>query len=442
MIFVTLIAKETRLLLTGFTIIFFSGFLLANPILICASLIPLFMHFIAVFIGPPKVQIEKIDLPSSARLGEIIEAKVAGKITGGPGGVVIWHKVPESFQLVEGSNYQVVPKEFKEKGFSLSYKTLCTKCSNYKLTAGWETRHILGMTRTRVSIGKTGQLRVLPILPRIRKMRLPMRTTQKIHPRESVAKIGPLSTDFKEIRSYFYGDPFKIINWKASAKAAGWGKLSPLVNEYEREGKQSIWLFFDAHPDLKIGTSIENALEYGILATYCISHYFLCKGYSLGMYIYNHQRETIHFDTGKKQFIKIADNLLRLAPPKVKWQIFLDEGFSKAMERNWKYLITQSPRIVIVTHVTMSNWSDLQNGLRKILVHKRRRKQPNILLINVLPYGIIPKANNWEISTAKMLDVASRIFSNRLRNMGLNVLDWDPRNESIEITLLNATRLR
>ncbi len=289
---------------------------------------------------------------------------------------------------------------------------------------------------------ETGRLKVVPISTKIRRIKLPMRRSRRIHPSEGIAKIGPLSTDFKEIRNYFYGDPFKIINWKASARASGWGKLYPLVNEYEREGKQTIWLFLDAHPDLRIGTSIENGLEYGVLAAYGISYYFLSKGYSLGMYIYNHRGDTLQFDTGKKQFIRITDTLLKLAPPKAGLQVFWDEGFSKAVELNWRYLITHSPKILIITHVTQNNWSDLLNGLKKILVYKGRRRQPNILLINVLPYDIIPKANNWEISAAKMLDVASRSFSNQLRNLGVTVLDWNPRKDSMERTLLSSVRLR
>jgi len=273
-------------------------------------------------------------------------------------------------------------------------------------------------------------------------MKLPLRRTRRIHPSEGIAKIGPLSTNFKEIRNYSYGDPFKIINWKASAKAAGRGKLYPMVNEYEREGKLAIWLFLDASPDLRVGTSFENALEYSIRAAYSISYYFLSKGYSVGMYIYNHQGETLHFDTGKKQFIRIADNLLKLTPPEVGLQVFWDEGFSKAVERNQKYLTPQSPGIAIITHVTPSNWGDLVNGLRKILGYKRKKREPNILLINTLPYDIFPKVNDWEIFAAKILDAASRSFSNRLRNLGVTVLDWNPKMESVGITLLSTIWLR
>jgi len=444
-IFRALITKETLWLLKAFIIIFFAGFLLANAVLVCASFIPLFIFFMGIFIAPLEVQLKKTGLPSSARLGEVIEVKIAGKITGGPGAVVICDEIPEPFQLVEGSNYEVVSKGFKEKVFSVSYKIRCTKCGNYRLGIGWETRHILGLVLTQVSCvpsHETAQLRVFPALPKIRKMKLPMRMTQRTRPREGIAKIGPLSTEFKEIRDYFYGDPFKIINWKASARAAGMGKLYPMVNEYEREGKLSVWLFLDANPTLRIGTSIENTLEYGVRAAYSLSYYFLSKGYSLGAYIYSHRGETFHFDAGKKQFIKIAEGLLRLTTRKSGLDVFWDEGFSEAVERNRKYMITRSPAIVVITHATSSNCDDLLNGLRRILIYKRRRRQPDITVINVLPYDIFPKVDNWERFAARMLDVASRSFSNRLRNLGLTVLDWNPRKENVETTLLSTIRLR
>jgi uncharacterized protein (DUF58 family) len=422
--------------------IFFLGFLLANSILICASFIPLFIYFIGVYVAPIEVQIKKLGLPSSASLDEVIDVEIAGKITGGPGAVVIYDEIPESFQLVEGSNYKVVSKGFKEKMFGFSYKIRCTKYGYFRLGVGWETRHIFGLALNRVSVKETVPLKVSPPLPNIRRMKLPVLTTKRMHPSASITKIGPLSTDFKEIRNYFYGDPFKIINWKASARAAGWGRQYPLVNEYEREGKLSIWLFLNANPDLIIGTSIENVYEYGIWAAYSISYYFLNKGYNLGMYVYNHRGETLHPDTGKKQFVRIANSLLKLTPPKVGLEVFWVEGFSRAVERNRRYLMPHSPGIVVITHVSQDNWSDLLHGLRRLMIYRRRRRERNILLINVLPYDIIPKANNWEMLAAKMLDVRSRSLSNQLRSLGLTVLDWNPRKDSMENTLLSTIRSR
>ena len=439
--------RETNLLLTGFTIFFFSGFLLANSILLCASFIPLFIYLIGLFVSPLEVHTEKIGLPRSAKLGEIIEIKISGKVSGGPGTVIICDLIPEPFQLVEGSNYKVVSKELKmreheEKPFSFSYKMRCTKCGNYRIWLGLEKRHILGLIQTHISVEETGQLSVFPVSPGIRKIKLPVSTTKKTYANQNITKIGPFSTDFREIRNYFPGDSFKTINWKASAKAAGRGKLYPLVNEYEREGKRAMWLFLDANPDLRIGTSLENTLEYGIRTACTISYYFLSKGYSLGMYIYNHRRKIFHLDTGKKQFVKFADALLNLNTPKAGLQVFCNEGFSEAIEQTWKYLLAYSPGIVVITHVTQNNWAELLSGLRKTLLYKRRKRQPNVFVINILPYSIIPKAHPWEISAARILDVASRSFSNRLRNWGVTVFDWDPKGENIELLLLNTLQIR
>lgn len=434
-----MVGKEANLLLTIFGIVFFSGFFLANSILMCASLIPLFIYFVDFFITPLNVHIKKTGLPPSARLGDILEVKIMGKITGGLGAVIIYDEVPDPFQLVEGSNSKVISKGFKQKGFSFSYKMRCTKRGNYILRVGWETRHVLGLTKAKFSIHEeTSQLSVYPTLRRIRKMRFPLGWTQKTQPSGSLAKIGPLSTNFKEIRNYIYGDPFKIINWKASARVAGWRRTYPLVNEYEREGHVATWLFLDADPDLVIGTPAENAVEYGIQAAYVISYYLLSKGYSVGMYVYNHRGDSFNIDKGKKQFIKIVDGLLELTPSSVGLQVFWNEGFSKAVERNRNCLITQSPWVIIITHVNSNNRADLMRGLMKILAYRRRRAQPNILLINILPYDIIPKTSDWEIFSSKMLDVASRSFSSQLQKLGLTVIDWNPKKESIETTFLRA----
>lgn len=434
--------RGTRLFLSGFTVIFFSGLLLANPILISASIIPLLIYLLVVFIDPPKVRIKEIDLPSSSGVDEIVEVRISGDITGGPGAAVVYGEVPEAFQLIEGSNYVVISKGFKEKAFDFSYKVKCAKYGYFRLGVGAEARHALGLTLTDFSIKETVSLVVLPTLPRIRKMKLPLRMRQRIHPSGSIAKTGPLSTDFKEIRNYSFGDPFKIINWKASARAARRGNLYPMVNEYEREGKLSIWLFLDANPELRIGTSIRSTLEYGAWLAYSLSYYFLSKGYSLGMGIYNHRGETLYFDTGKKQFLKVTGSLLKLTGSQDGLDVTWDYGFSKSVEMNREYLITQATGIIIITHVASGNWVDLQNGLRKILIYGSRKAKHNVTLINILPYGIVPKTNDWETFASSVLSVASRSYSERLRSLGLTVLDWDPKEKGVETALLTTTRLR
>ena len=426
---------EEGILLTGFTLLFFSGFFLANSILIGASLIPLFIHFAGALIQAPKVQIKRQGLPSSARLDQTIDVKIIGKVTGGLGTVIVFDEIPEPFELVEGSNYKVISKESEENAFDFSYKIRCTKCGDYMFNLGYEKRHILGLTPASFSIQESEGLTVFPKLHRIRKIKLPVRTSRSAYPIKGIAKIGPMSTDFKEIRNYLSGDPFKTINWKASARAACLGRSYPLVNEYEREGKPSVWVFLDANPDLMIGTTVENALEYSLQMAYNISYYFLSTGYNLGMYVYNHRGEYVRPSTGKRQFINIANKLLESTTSGSGLEVSWEEGFERAFELSRNCFNPRSTVIVIITHVTASNFSDLLNGLMKILAHKRMKRYLDILLINVLPYNLIPKINNWERFGAETRDVASRSFSGQLRSLGLTVLDWEPKEESMELIL-------
>jgi uncharacterized protein (DUF58 family) len=435
----SLVTKEGSSLLTWFGILFFSGLILANSLLLCASLIPVFIYLVGVSILLPEVECRKHGLPSSTWVGGTAEVQITGRISSGLGSVIVCDELPKHFELIEGSNYKAVSKGFGEKTFAFSYKVRCTKRGNYYISGvRWESRHFLGIRAPkRGSSAESKWLAVRPSMPyisRIRPLRSVAYTTQ---PMESIAKTGPLSTDFKEIRDYVHGDPFKSINWKASARVAARGFFNPLVNEYEREGRQTVWIFLDAHPALNIGTSVENAFEYATQAANSIAYHFLNRGFRLGMYVYNDLGKTFYPETGKRQFIKISKELLELNPTGIRLRVYWEEGLSKALERNRKYLIALSPLIVIVTHVTSSRFGDLSSGLEEIWRFRRKREGIKTIIINVLPYSLIPKVNELEVFSARILEVTSRALCQNARELGAKVIDWNPKEEALGVKLVN-----
>lgn len=437
------LTKETSSLLTWFGIFFFFGLVLANSLLLYASLIPIFVYFVGVSIFLPEVEVRKQGLPGSTWVGETVEVRITGRISSGLGSVIVYDELPRHFELIEGGNYKAVTKGFGEKTFAFSYKVRCTKRGNYHIRGvQWESRHFLGVRAPKQgSSTESKRLAVRPSLPYISRIRTPRSIAYTTQPMESIAKIGPLGTDFKEIRDYVHGDPFKIINWKASARVAARGFFNPLVNEYEREGKQTVWIFLDAHPDLNIGTSVENAFEYATQAANSIAYYFLNKGLRLGMYVYNDLGKTFYPETGKRQFIKISKEMLELNPTGAGLRVYWLEGLSKALKKNSKYLITLSPLIVIVTHVTPSKLSDLLSGLEEIWRFRRKREGIKTIIINVLPYSLVPKANEFEVFSARMLEARSRALCQNARKLGAKVIDWNPREEALGVKLANSLKL-
>lgn len=436
----SLLTKEAGGLLTWFGTLFFFGLVLANSLLLYASLIPILIYFVGASILPPEVEVRKQGLPSFTFVDETVEVRITGRIRSGLGSVIVHDELPQHFELIEGSNYKVITKGFGEKTFAFSYKVRCTKRGNYYISgARWESRGFLGIrVPQRGSSAESKRLAVGPSLPYIFGARV-LRCAHARAPTGGIAKIGPLSTDFKEIRHYVHGDPFKIINWKASARAAARGSFNPLVNEYEREGRQAVWIFLDAHPELNIGTSVENAFEYATQAANSIAYHFLNRGFRLGMYVYNDFGKTVFPETGKRQLIRISREMLTLNPTGIGLRVYWQEGLSKALEKNRKHLITLSPLIVIVTHVTLRNLSDLSSGLEEIWRFRRNRRNKEgirTIIINVLPYSLIPKVNELEVFSARILETRSRALSQNARKLGARVIDWNPREEALGAKLV------
>jgi len=99
------------------------------------------------------------------------------------------------------------------------------------------------------------------------------------NPRATAVKLGPASTDFRDIRKYAPGDPYRFINWKASARA---GEL--LVNEYEREGLRTVVFVIDTGPWMREGLAEMNPLEYGSSLVISFSRILLRNDFNVGLW--------------------------------------------------------------------------------------------------------------------------------------------------------------
>lgn len=440
----SMLSKEASGLLTWFAAFFFLGLILANPLLLYVSLIPLSLYLIQTSIPLPKVTVERTGLTGTAFVGEIERVHVTGKITGGAGLVVVYDELPEHFKLVEGSNYNVIWKGRADTTFSFSYKVRYTRRGRYLLKeTQWEARHAFGLRTAKAGFSEDiEELFVRPRIPNIRRIRAQPQNTRILNPMESIAKFGSPSTNFKDIRDYEPGDPFKTINWKATARASARLKVNPLVNEYEREGKRAVWIFLDAASPMSIGTSVENAFEHAIEAATSLAYTFLTKGFKLGMYVYNDHDKFFYPETGKKQFFRIFEEMTRFNLIGTGISIYWKEGLSGAIERNKKYLLALSPVVIVITHVTSSNIKELLNGLKKIATYQRIRKKAHVMVINVLPYAILPREDRLEESAARILEMESKGLVHILRRTGAVVLNWNPVREDFGTKLVTYVRLR
>ena len=82
------------------------------------------------------------------------------------------------------------------------------------------------------------------------------------------------------------------MNWKATAKREGTMNSIPFVNDFEKEGRKTVWLFLDAREWMRTGSTVENAFEYAIQATLGVSSY-LSRNCGVGVSFYNCRDEIL-----------------------------------------------------------------------------------------------------------------------------------------------------
>ena len=424
-------------LFTGFLL---AGLLLSNLIMLAMGLVPLCMLLIGLLIEPPRrLSIRASEVKTLIWLGDVVRIEWEITISGGLGIVALFQELPGHFALVEGNNLKVCWKGWGPRTVTFAYKVRCAKRGTYILPpVQWEARHTLGLTETgQGTLGEPVELTVRPKILNLSRIRGVAGIATSPFPVIDVAKIGVTTTDFREIRSYVHGDPVKDINWKATARKAAGGQLWPLVNEYEVEGKKSVWLFLDAASYLEVGTDIENVFEYCLEAASGVAYYFTDRGYRVGMYIYNDGNRLFYPDAGKKQFLRISRELIKLNTTEQ------SDEFPKAIEKCRRYLLGYNPLCIIITRLDSEAGNTIVQGVTKLrqLRGRRRRKLP-VMVINIAGYHVIPKLDQYDENTSTMLRLHNRPLVQQLRRMGTSVLEWNPGQENFSTALLRQVKTK
>jgi uncharacterized protein (DUF58 family) len=429
---------------TKFIALFFglllAGLIFGNTIVLIMSLVPLIMLLAGLLTEPPQhLTVTEGELDTTIWIGDIVELKRQITADDGYGVITLYQELPPHFALVEGNNLRIVKKSWGKKTFTFTLKVRCAKRGHYILPPlRWETRHALGMTQAYYgTAGDTRELLVQPRILNIRRIRGITGIATSPFPVIDVAKMGVATTDFREIRNYVYGDPVKNINWKATARQSARGKNWPLVNEYEVEGKKSVWVFLDAASYLEVGTNIENSFEYCLEAANGVVYYYTDRGYRVGMYIYNDGNRLFYPDAGKRQFLRISRELISLNTSRN------TNEFPKAIEKCRRYLLGFNPLCVIVTRLDSRYNSDVVQGITKLkLMRGRRRRQLPVMVISVPGYNIVPRLNEHDDNSAMMLQLDTRPQAQQIRRLGASLLEWNPRQENFSTALLRQVKNR
>jgi uncharacterized protein (DUF58 family) len=422
-------------LLGSFSALFFTGMIFGNIPLICFSLIPLIASVFSLYFEEPReIRVERGENKISAWVNETIEMKINIEAPKGIGIITVADTLPEHFELKGGNNFHVFWKGFRKLSKTLNYKVKCTKRGIYHIGPTCvESRHFSGLRQTRIDeYPMDAELVVRPRPLGVKRIRDPKILSKIPMPIAAVTKLGMLTTDFREIRHYCWGDPYRQINWKATARLTNNPRSPPFINDFEREGKRVIWIFLDASPYMRIGTTTENAFEYAVQAVLGLTQFYLARNCYVALYAYNDGGRSLLPDCGRRQEYKVSREILTIEP---KTEAPL-ESLEKAAKKCQGHIKGANPYFIIVTMVKEDNVQELLSGIRQLRkFSKGSRRKPQILIIHVSGYSITAR-ELYENAAATMLEIKNNSIIKLLRRSGAYVIPWNPRRRSFSRLLL------
>jgi uncharacterized protein (DUF58 family) len=395
--------KGTYVLIKTALFLLITGILFTSYELLVLSAFPILLLLTPTL--PVRVVVEESGIEGGEYVGMEFSAHISMKAKGF-GVVKVMHKLPEHFELSEGSN-AVARFVIGTSTLKINYKAIPTKRGQYgldKVVVQVENPFLTGkMFLRELSIPLS--LEVKQKIPKLIKIGVHRGIAKSPTPDVDVSKIGVPGTDFREIREYITGDPVKFINWKASAR-----KNEILVNQYEVEGKKSVWIFLDANPYMRYGKIIRNYFEAGVEAVNALSYYYTQRGYRVGIYLVGY-RKYIYPDTGRRQFRRISNELIKIEPSENY------ESLEEAIENSRALLITYKPLIYFITRLEHSR--PVKAVMKATKFSRKTRRAP----VEVIALTQEEETES-EISVIALKTLKKSVES-RLRAGGVRMVDWD-----------------
>lgn len=477
---------ETPLKLTVSTLGFIvAGMVLGNMVFVYMGLLPVVYVLLGLLLEEPRsVEVSNPDRFANAWVDDVVELRRTVRVEGGLGHVTVGEALPPYFEVVEGSNFRVLWKGPGDLEEAFSYRIRCTKRGVYRLEeCDWEANHPQALKSAGLGRSRVGQTLIVKPYPfNIKRIRQQKVLSKMTMPSEARIQMGIPTTEFREIREYSFGDSYRHINWKATARRAAPNK-PPKVNDYEMEGMKVVWVFLNTASRMALGTSIRNGFEYAIQAVLGLSDFYLSRSCRVGVSFYSDEgfaspglgrvrvssgrlggirvmpdiasagpgrdavaevepvvESTEDFlipDMGKRQLYAINERLLRVG--------VLESRFSlrQCIRKCRGHLVGSNPLFIIVSMIDEGRLGSLLEGLREMRKYVRRSRtgRPSVLIIHVSGFGVAARDEEEEVAS-RLLEMEEKSVLRTLRGHGAMVVHWNPSRQKFSEVLLSQVARR
>jgi uncharacterized protein (DUF58 family) len=225
-----------------------------------------------------------------------------------------------------------------------------------------------------------------------------------------------LGSEFYGMRRYVFGDQFRLIDWKASARTQ---KL--IVKEFESERDVSVMIIVDSSNSMA-GGAIENTkFEYAIRACMLLTKVALSRKDNVGVFMFSDKKnfKFLKPGSGEDQFYQVLDFVAKIKP----------QGKSRFVEAmgylNRRY---QKRSLIFIISDLEASVKEIGQAIRKLILFNH-----TVIIINPFSpwfeiHEIDLSSTDKALAEAISEEMMEQIIAikQEVRNLGANIITVGP----------------
>lgn len=240
---------------------------------------------------------------------------------------------------------------------------------------------------------------------------------------KKIRRIGH-TMEFEQIKEYVQGDDIRTLNWKATAK-----KNSLMVNQFQDEKSQSIYMAIDKGRVMKMPFNGLSLLDYAINATLVLSNVILKKQDKAGMFAFSKKVENrVVAEKRSSQMQKILESLYNIKTD------FFESDYSR-LYADIKKNINQRSLIILYT-----NFETL-DGLHRQLPYLKGIAKNHLLVVvffqntelnEIINSKAVTIQEVYDKAIAEKFAFEKRLIVNELKKYGIYSVLTQPENLTLD----------
>ncbi|WP_312557403.1 DUF58 domain-containing protein [Empedobacter brevis] len=284
---------------------------------------------------------------------------------------------------------------------------------------------VFGFIEKRIKINEPTSIACYPSYLQLKQLQLHSAVQlQNQFGMKRIRKIGT-NTEFENIKHYTIGDEYRLINWKATAKA---NRL--MVNQFQEEKSQPVYSLIDLGRTMRMPFDGLKLLDYSINSSLVVANISLQKNEKAGLITFNKKiQDHVVADRKNHQMQLILEKLYNVQTD------YLESDYGQ-LYAYIKRKLTQRSLLFIYTNF------ETIDGLERQLPYLKLIKKSHVVVLILFKNSALKKLNEQKAKTttdiydqtiAEKFNYDKELIINRLHQFGILTIYCEPKELSIHL---------